>query len=250
MENNNQDVSKINEGDNHVWDNNTSSEDIKAFEVSKSKKWWEEPLPVEEELEDIIHNAKPYNPSESDDDQMTGLKKFMNIATVPHENVAKEISELIRNGHADAIQIFIALKRVGKINELCLDSQKGDKELRDTILNKVKMALDGGKSLDIYGANLRIQATGINYDFSECNDSVLNEMYKIQEQLKGWIKQREEFIKVTLPPDTNKLGIQSKKIIQEGVPSLIWSEDEFEEVIFPAIKRAGESVICTFKKEK
>lgn len=214
-----------------------------------SKKWWEEPLPVGE-IEEETHQAEPYNPSESDDDQMTGLRKFMNISTVPHENVAKEIALLIKNGHIDPIQMYVALKRVDKIHDLCLDSQKGDKELRETILNKVRTSLDGGKSIDMFGANLRIQATGTNYDFSECNDSILNKMYEIQDELKIRIKQREEFIKVSLPPDTNKLGVQSKKVIQEHVPSLVWSDDEFEETIFPAIKRAGESVICTFKKEK
>lgn len=250
MENNNQ-------KDNQIWDNNTSSEDIKEFQKKQqlkekeetTKKWWEELLPLVEDEEET-HQAKPYNPSESDDEQMTGLKKFMNLSTIPHENIAKEIAILIKNGHIDPIQMFLALKRVSKINELCLDSQKGDKELREIILNKVKNTLDGGKSIDIYGANLRIQATGTNYDFSECGDSILNEMYKIQEELKGRIKQREDYIKVAVPADSTKLGIQSKKIIQEGVPTLNWSEDEFEETIFPPIKRAGESVICTFKKEK
>lgn len=217
--------------------------------MEDNKKWWEQPLPVEE-IEEETHQAEPYNPSDSNNEQMTGLKKFMNLSTIPHENVAKEIGLLIANGHIDPIQMFIALKRVGKINELCLDSQKGDKELKETIFNKVRTSLDGNKSIDIYGANLRIQATGTNYDFSGCNDTTLNEMYKIQEELKARIKQREEYIKTALPPDTNKLGIQSTKVIVQGIPSLVWSDDEFEEVIFPAIKRAGESVICTFKKEK
>lgn len=217
--------------------------------MEDNKKWWEQPLPVEE-TEEETHTAEPYNPSESDDEQMTGLQKFMNISTVPHDNVAKEIIQLVKGGHINPIQMYIALKRVDKIQKLCLDSQEGDKELRELILDNVRKSLDGGKSLDIYGANLRIQATGTNYDFSECGDTTLKELYKIQEEVKGRIKQRQDFIKVALPSDSNKLGIQSQKIIVEGIPSLVWSDDEFEEVIFPAIKRAGESVICTFKKEK
>ena len=213
-------------------------------------KWWEEPIPTQDE--ETTNEAETVFDAEFiDEEQLTGIQKFMNISVIPHDNVAKEIAHQVKEGIVDPIQVYIALKRVAKIEELCLDSQKGDKELREIILNKVRQSLNGGKNIDMYGANLRIQATGTRYEFENCGDSVLNKLMEIEKEVKARIKQRQDFIKVTLPPDdTKSLTIRSKKVIQEGVPSLVWSDDEFEETIFPPIKLAGESVICTFKKEK
>ena len=213
-------------------------------------KWWEEPIPAQEE--ETTNEAETVFDAELiDEEQLTGIQKFMNISVIPHDNVAKEIAHQVKEGIVDPIQVYIALKRVAKIEELCLDSQKGDKELREIILNKVRQSLNGGKNIDMYGANLRIQATGTRYEFENCGDSVLNKLMEIEKEVKARIKQRQDFIKVTLPPDdTKSLNNKNKKVIQEGVTSLVWSDDEFEETIFPAIKLAGESVICTFKKEK
>ena len=213
-------------------------------------KWWEEPIPTQDE--ETTNEAETVFDAEFiDEEQLTGIQKFMNISVIPHDNVAKEIAHQVKEGIIDPIQVYIALKRVAKIEELCLDSQKGNKELREIILNKVRQSLNGGKNVDMYGANLRIQATGTRYEFENCGDSVLNKLLEIEKEVKARIKQRQDFIKVTLPPDdTKSLTIRSKKVIQEGVPSLVWSDDEFEETIFPPIKLAGESVICTFKKEK
>ena len=181
----------------------------------------------------------------------SGLQKFMNLAQVPHEDIAERIKFEVKEGNINPLEMMITLKRLGKIIELTTDSQKGDKEVREIFLKATQAALDGGKSVDIFGANLRVQATGTYYDFSEVGDSVLNELYKIRSIVKEAIDKKEAEIKITLPAEDNKtLGIRSKKIIQEGVPIFGWSEDEFEETIFPPIKKSGESVIVTFKKQK
>lgn len=211
--------------------------------------WADQPAPNFEQQADES-GQETWNPDDMDENQMTGIQKFMNISIVAHEDVAKEIKHQVREGHINPIQAFVALKRVDKIAKLCLDSQEGDKELRETILESVRKSLDGGKSLDIYGANLRIQATGTFYDYSECGDTLLNSMYAIQKEINEKVKARELEIKTMLPPDNNKLGIQSKKVVHESLPKLVWEEDEVIETIFPCIKKAGESVICTFKKNK
>lgn len=216
----------------------------------ESKKWWEEPIPAQDE-ETTGEAETVFDAELIDEEQLTGIQKFMNISVIPHDNVAKEIAHQVKEGIIDPIQVYIALKRVAKIEEICLDSQKGDKELREIILNKVRQSLNGGKNIDMYGANLRIQATGTRYEFDNCGDSVLNKLLEIEKEVKARIKQRQDLIKVVLPPDDTKaLKIRSHKLLQQGMPSLEWSDDEWDENIFPAIKLAGESVICTFKKEK
>lgn len=183
--------------------------------------------------------------------EQTGLSKFLSIAQVPHEGVAEAIKQQILEGNVNPLEALIALKRMEKVVKLTLDSSEGDKEVRDMLKEAVRTSLDGGKSIDIFGANLRLQATGTWYDFSECQDECLNELYKIQEQVKEAIKQRETEIKAILPPDDNKnLGIRSRVIVQEHMPHFEWVESGVDNTIFPPIKRAGESIICTFKKPK
>lgn len=211
--------------------------------------WWEQPLPLEENKEEAII-AEPYNPNDSSNEQMTGIQKFMNIALVPHEQVAHEIIQLINNGHVNPIQMYTALKRVQQIFELTLGSEKGDKDLRELMLNKVKESLDGGKSYTAFGADFSVRATGVRYDYSECNDTILNSLIEIETEVKRLIKLRQGIIKANCPADSNKLGIQTATLIQSGMPSLQFDDNEWEDVIVAPIKYAGESVICSFKKEK
>jgi hypothetical protein len=211
---------------------------------------WAKQTPPEFKEEPQQEPQSTWNPNDTDEEQITGLQKFLNISLIAHEDVAKEFAWQVKEGNIDPIQAFIALKRVGKINELCLDSQKGDKELKELILGAVRKSLDGGKTLQIYGADLRIQNTGITYDFTECGDSYLMALYAIQDEVKEAIKNREDTIKVELPAEDNKtLGIRTKKVIHDKMPTLVWNEDEIIENINPPIKRSGESVICTFKKK-
>lgn len=183
--------------------------------------------------------------------QETGLEKFLGIAQASHEAVAERIKYEIKEGNVNPIEILLALKRMSKVVELTLDSSRGDKELKETIHEAVQTSLEGNKSIDIMGANIRIQETGVRYDYSTCNDSYLNKLYELQKIIKENIDQREKEIKTLLPPDdSKKLGIRSRTIIQSGIPSLEFSDDEYEENIFPPIKYGKPTVIVTFKKQK
>ena len=177
------------------------------------------------------------------------LQPFMAMVNLPHEQIAEQLITLVKEGNVDPIKVMLAIKRMEKVVKLTIDSKDGNKELRDIFKSSVSQALEGGKSITMFGANLRLQATGTYYDYSNTNDSVLMELYKIKEEVDLAVKKREADIKQLLPAeDTQTLGIRSKKVIQEGMPSFTWSDDEFEETIFPPIKCAGESVIVTFKK--
>lgn len=217
---------------------------------NNNDEWWKD-VPPENLEEQVDESQTVFDAEQMDEEQISGIQKFMNISLVAHDEVAKEFIALVKEGHIDPIQAYVALKRVGKINELCLDSQKGDAEFREIVHTTVQNALDGGKSVDIYGANLRIQDTGIIYDYSECGDKVLNELYEIQETVKDLIKKREAHIKILLPPnDTKTLGIRSEDLIDSKFPKFELEEAITESKIFPPIRKSGSSVICTFKKPK
>ena len=183
--------------------------------------------------------------------EQSGLVKFLGVAQVSHEGVAEAIKREIVEGNVNPLEVLIALKRMQKVIELTVDSSKGDKEVKEILRKAVETSLDGGKSLDYMGANLRIQDTGVHYDYSECNDIYLNELYRIQELVKENIKKREEEIKALLPPEDNKkLGIRSRVIVQEYLPHFEFVEHGEDNTIFPPIRKAGSSIICTFKKQK
>jgi hypothetical protein len=193
------------------------------------------------------HNAEPINENKPE----TGIERFVALHNLPQDEVVKAIKYELLEGNVDPIQMYVALRRIGKIVESTVDSSKGDKEIKELFKEKVRLALDGGKSIDIFGANLSIRNTGTRYDFSESKDSVLNELYKIRDLVKEQIDEREKTIKAMFPNGgTSKLGIQAKKVIQEGLPMFSYSDDEFEETIYPPVVYGGESIFCTFKKEK
>ena len=176
--------------------------------------------------------------------------QLLNFITANPIAIANTLKDTLKSGDIDILQAYVSLKKMNKVLEMTIDGSKGDKEMKALFLKEVERSIDGNKSISIHGATLRTQATGTSYDFSECGDTVLNELYKIKAQIDESIKTREAEIKAILPAEDNKvLGIRSKKIIQEGgIPMLSYSDDEFEETIFPPIKRSGTSVICTFKK--
>ena len=204
--------------------------------------WMDEPMPQDNLKEDVVYDAEPIT------DKVGNL---MSTALMNHKTVAQNIKQQILSGAVDPIETYVSLKRMDKVMEATISSQKGDKELKELFKEKVRLSLDGNKSVDMFGANLSLRPTGTTYDFKDCGDQYLNELYKIQEQVKELIKTREEEIKQMLPPDDNKsLGIRSRKTIQEGMPYFGITEDEFEQTIFPATKIQGESIFCIFKEPK
>ena len=182
---------------------------------------------------------------------LTGIEKFCNIANLDHTQLVVALKNEMASGNVNPVQAFIAIKRMQKIVEGTLDSAKGDKELRASFLKSVELALDGGKSVDMFGANLRVQDTGVYYDFEPCKDSYLNALYEIQEQCKELIKAREGELKAIFPEGktTRNLGIQTRLIIQTKMPTLEFSDDEFEENVYPPVRHAGSSIIATFKRK-
>lgn len=180
-----------------------------------------------------------------------GLTPFLSMVNLPFENIAEKITTAVTEGHVDPVQMYIVLKRMNKVLELTIDSSKGDKDLKELFKESVRKTLDGGKSVDMFGANLRMQATGTSYDYKECGDKMLNKLYEIQAQVEESIKTRELEIKTLLNPDDNKkLGLRTRTLVQEGMPMYYIDECTWDDVIVPPIKKQGESIIVTFKKQK
>lgn len=174
------------------------------------------------------------------------VKPVLALFNTPIDGLVDMIKYNIKEGHTDTIEMMLSLKKLEKISE----EVKEDKEIKEIFLENTKKVLDGGKSVDMYGAKITVRAVHTYYDFSECGDSVLDAMYKIKKDLDEMIKQRETEIKAMFPSNPSKLGIPKRTIIQAGVPSLEISEDEFEENICAPIKKQKDGVVISFKKQK
>ncbi len=204
--------------------------------------WFDEPMPNNSMKEDNqTHNAEPMTDK---------VGNVLGTALMNHKEVAKNIKSILLSGDVDPIELYVGLKRMDKVIALTISSADGDKEIKELFKEKVRMSLDGNKSIDMFGANLSLRATGTRYDFTDCKDTYLVELYKIQKQVAEKIKEREEYIKMVLPADSRTLGVRSHKMIQQGMPTFSISDDEFEETIFPCTKIQGESIFCTFKDPK
>ncbi len=210
--------------------------------MTENTDWANEPMP-QGDIKDNnqTHNAEPIQDK---------VGHLLGTALMNHKDVANNIKTALLSGEVEPLEVYIGLRRMNKVIELTISSDGGDKEIKELFKEKVRMALNGDKSVDLYGANLSLRATGTRYDFTDCKDTYLAELYKIQKEVAGKIKEREDYIKLVLPADSKTLGIRSHKLIQQGMPSFVVSDDEFEETIFPCTKIQGESIFCTFKDPK
>ena len=68
-----------------------------------------------------------------------------------------------------------------------------DEQIQDYTLEQA--LLENAKTFTAYGAEIQIKEMGTKYDFSGCNDSLLDGLYVDMEMLKTKIKTRESMLK-------------------------------------------------------
>lgn len=148
-----------------------------------------------------------------------------------HNSVAiTESIQALRNkildGEVDALAAFINLGRAEKI----IAEVKKDPAVVDCALNAFSRY--GQKTVAIGDCEVTEAQTAIKYDFSECGDAELNELYQKKSSNDAAIKEREGFLK------------QVKK------PTLI-AEPETGELytIYPPVKSSKTTLKLTYKKK-
>lgn len=140
---------------------------------------------------------------------------------------ANGILAAAKAGEVDALAAMTFVKRCAKIAELVLD----DEVFKKLAIDEAYKHLPGNtKSFTIYSAYICKGATSTKYDFSECNDPVLEQLYKIQEYLKGEIKKREEELKLLIPREGSlsefAINSDSKDIAITHMPDFKWIEHQ------------------------
>lgn len=100
----------------------------------------------------------------------------------------ESVKKSILDGFTEPLKIAKQLKTFEEIVKQLRD----DKEIKMMIENETDKYSE--KTIDLFGAKFTKQERA-SYDYSECNDSDLHEMYERLAELKAQIKEREEFLK-------------------------------------------------------
>lgn len=160
------------------------------------------------------------------------------------DDFSKVIKSAILGGEVDAAKAGIVLKKMNKVSEELLK----DKQVKDVILESTERYLGGQKTAVVFGATITRAAVWTGYDFKDCGHPVLNKLVVIQKQVETAIKLLEEELKLMVKEDntdivpnspefTLEIPDNTKSIIVEKMPDLVWNGDGEVVKVKPPIKR-------------
>jgi len=101
----------------------------------------------------------------------------------------RDVITRILAGDADPIKVHLQLKAMQEI----IGEITSDPQYRDALLDE---SAKYGKTFERYNGKFSIKETGTRYDYSQCGDSELADLYEKKTELDAKIKTREAFIKM------------------------------------------------------
>ena len=132
-----------------------------------------------------------------------------------------ETKELILSGEENPLKIAVSLK----VFEDLIKKLRTDMNIQECVLEEAFK--ENEKTFTAYGAEIQIKEMGTKYDFSGCNDSLLDELYAEMNKLKDKIKARENMLK--------SISEDSPAVSMEG------------EILNPPIKQSKTGISITLK---
>jgi len=100
-----------------------------------------------------------------------------------------ETKNSIMSGEQNPLRVAVHLKALEEL----ISKLRKDDQIQELILDQALK--EGEKSFMIYGAEIQVKEMGVKYDYSICNDSLLEEFYKEMNELKKKIRDRENMLK-------------------------------------------------------
>lgn len=101
----------------------------------------------------------------------------------------RDVINRILVGDADPIKVHLQVKAMEEI----IKEITSDPQYRDALLDE---STKHGKTFERYNGKFSIKEVGTRYDYSQCGDPELAELYEKKAQLDAKIKVREAFIKM------------------------------------------------------
>lgn len=107
----------------------------------------------------------------------------------------QDVITKMQDGTADPLKVHLQMKCMEDLVNGFIGSKKGSKEYKDLVL---EAAQKHGKEFDYYNAKFSVKEVGTKYDYSVCEDVVMNELLAQQAGLKTRIDERAKFLQ-TIP---------------------------------------------------
>ena len=115
---------------------------------------------------------------------MSELLKFEKSASFYVEQVLNSI----REGEQNPLDVHLSRVKMEKI----LKGINDNSDIQDAVMKEFEKY--GERTVEYKGALLQQVETGVKYDYSGCNDPVMDNYLKLQEELKDKIKERAKFL--------------------------------------------------------
>jgi hypothetical protein len=145
--------------------------------------------------------------------------KTLDRATI--HNVGSSILEKCKSGDLSALETVMRFKAIAKI-------YKDNQDEFDRIARSE--AETHGKEFKLLGASLKLSEVGTEYDYSVCQDEVLNTLQSNLDTAKILVDERKNYLKTL----KTKLEIPDTET------------GELKATIYPPIKKSKSSVTVTF----
>lgn len=155
----------------------------------------------------------------------TSILSLFETTKVERQEFAIRVVEALDNGNVEPLKVHLQVKCMEDIIKLLNSNTK----YKTHILEAAQVY--NQKSFDFQNAKVEIKEMGTKYDFSLCNDPVLNGLYAKQCEFDALVKARETMLKT---------------ISEKG---MIITDDESGETftVYPPAKTSTTSVAITLK---
>lgn len=121
--------------------------------------------------------------------------ELMNSNKAQRRSFCLQIIEQIENGTADPLQVHVFLKNIEAIFKTLTDEKTGkDFAIRYRESLVLAASREDGNSFEKYNAKFQVKEAGTKYDYSVCNDPVVNDLLAQQEEIKKKLEERQTFL--------------------------------------------------------
>jgi hypothetical protein len=155
----------------------------------------------------------------------TSILSLFDTTKEQRHDFVMRVVESLDSGNSDALNTHFQVK--------CMESIIKDLNENTRYKSSVLAAVEsyGQKSFEYRNSKVEVKEVGVKYDFSKCEDPILVELYRRQEELKVAVKARETLLKA---------------VSEKG---MILTEAESGETftVYPPAKSSTTSVAITLK---
>lgn len=141
------------------------------------------------------------------------------------ESFCLDVIDKIDSGNVDPLIIHLQVKCMEDILKLLNSNDTYRKSVLDACDNR------GEKRFDFHNAKFEVKETGVKYDFSKCEDPILNDFLRQQEEIDKNVKDRQAFLK-TVPA-------KGMSLLNEETGEMF--------IVYPPAKSSTTSVAVTLK---